>query len=146
MKNSKFSYIIPVIALIVGVVIYALFATGVLTTELAAPYFLTTASIGAVSLSALVIAGLSERSRGKTESVFCNCGLIALTGAVGTTIISLITAALSAATGIAAFVLAAVLFFFITLLLGGIACMIYSYNNCGRDCCCTCEHDCRNNF
>ena len=132
MKNSRFSYIVFGIALIVGFIVYSLFAACVLAVTSTLPIFITLAVIATVFVAVLL------GTRAKDKDIFCNCGLLALFGGFGTILLSIILALVVVPSGTIFFIAVAILFFLFVLLLGGIGCYLYNANSCRRDCSFSC--------
>ncbi len=133
MKNSRLSYIVFGIALIVGFIVYSLFAAGVLAVTATLPIFITIAAIATVFVAVLL------GTRTKSQDSFCNCGLLALLGGLGTILLSVILALVAVPSGTIFFIAVAVLLFLFVLLIGGIACYLYNANSCGYNCGCSCR-------
>lgn len=135
MKNSSFSYIVFGIALIVGFIVYSLFAADIFAVTSTFTIFITIAVIAAIFVAILLGARI------KNQDSFCNCGSLALFGGLGTILLSIILALVADPSGTVFFIAVAVLFFLFVLLLGGTGCYLYNANNCGS--CSTCSCGCR---
>lgn len=116
--------------LALGVLIFFLFYTGLVTLSPASvsgiAFFALISALAAAAVLALAVGVLlANRTPALADAWIC-CGQVSIAGGVGTLLASLLTAqTVSTETGLYAGV--AVIFFFLTLLLGGLICFLRRY-------------------
>lgn len=142
-KGSKYCYIVTIIGLILGLIVFYLLSIGYMCTPAYSPFFITSISVGIIALLGILIATLISRKSNALKEAFCFCGNFAVIGGIGTVLVSFLTSLISYCCYPAYFFGVAITIFFLTLLLGGIWCLLFSYFNCGRKYVCekTCTYE-----
>ena len=137
-KSAKYCCIITTIGLILGFIVFYLLTTGIMTVPEFPILFAATTAIGTFALLAILISALISPRSKELKEAFCCCGNLAVIGGIGTILFSVISSLLVSSS--AYFFIIALSIFFLTLLLGGIWCFLFSYFKCGKKC--VCERTC----
>ncbi len=134
MKNKNFSSWFAVfVALIIGITVYALLASGLFTAIAAAPFFISVFAAGLLTLLRLFQSGSIF-----APSPTCNrCAVLRLTGSIATIALLIPGLLLPAAFTVASNVLIASDVFFLVILLGGYVCQyVCQYQSSRSGCSC----------
>lgn len=136
MKRSvKYCCIVVVIAILLGIYTFILINSGLIfiNPDNFGSFNITLIATSASLLIALMLLHLSN-CEGRIKKAYCNCGNLAAIGATGTIILSFLTSLSECGCDFQFYAGVALIFFFLTLMLGGIVCFLYTLNGCHNEC------------